>query len=98
MAPVDDKLRTYERSIGAKIRERLRFRKDVISKKCFRKHIREAFEADAGETNAMNNMDVTGISENIKIDMSWGLNCTLNYPKVNHIPYYKRQNKTLHFP
>ena len=43
-APVDDKLAHYEGTICAKITERLRFRKDVLSRKWFKKEIRDAFE------------------------------------------------------
>ena len=54
-APADDKLVNYESTISAKITERLRFRKDVLSKKWLKNLIRDAFHTYAGERNMLNN-------------------------------------------
>jgi len=50
IAPRDDKLHSYERTINQLMLKRLRFRKNLLGAKWFKDHIRKAFDAWLNKT------------------------------------------------
>ena len=71
-APRDDKHHSYERTINQAMLKRLHFRKDVLGRKWFKKHIRKAFDAWADKSQAIsqfrNNSHVT-FGEILKVNL-----------------------------
>ena len=63
IVPRDDKFHHYERTINQTMLKRLNFRKNVLGRKWFKKHIREAFDAWSNKTETIsplrNNSHVT---------------------------------------
>ena len=53
IAPRDDKLHNYERTINQTMLKRLRFRKNLLGAKWFKDPIREAFDAWPEKTQAI---------------------------------------------
>ena len=72
IAPRDDKLYHYERTINQTMLKRLRFRKNLLGAKWFKDHIREAFDAWPDKTQAISQFRINS-------------HVTLNVPAVQKI-------------